>query len=80
MTVAGALALAVYGRYLLGGSSGTWRVMAIGAIAAAAAAAIHHERVRTPLLVAGLALLTLALPLDVDGSEISNHEFDTGRT
>jgi len=80
LTVAGALALALYGRYLLGSSSGTWRVMAVGAIAAAAAAAIHRERVRLPLLAAGLALLTLALPLGVDGSEISNHEYDSGLT
>jgi 4-amino-4-deoxy-L-arabinose transferase-like glycosyltransferase len=80
LAVAGALALMLYGHYLLGGASGTWRVMAVGGIATAAAAAIHRERVRLPLLVAGLAVLTLALPLEVDGSEISNHEFDAGQT
>jgi 4-amino-4-deoxy-L-arabinose transferase-like glycosyltransferase len=80
-TACGAVVLAVYGRHLLGGSSWTWRAMALGAIAAAAAAAIHHrERVRLPLLVAGLALLTLALPLTVDRSEIVHHEFDAGLT
>ena len=33
-----------------------------------------------PLLAGGLALATLALPLQVDASLISNHEFDSGRT
>ena len=33
-----------------------------------------------PLLAGGLALATLALPLQVDASMISNHEFDNGRT
>jgi hypothetical protein len=80
LTVLAALALVLYGRYLLGGSSTTWAVMAVGAIAAAASAAIFRPQVRLPLLVAGLALLTLALPLEVDGSEIRNHEFDSGRT
>ncbi|HEY2570140.1 MAG TPA: glycosyltransferase family 39 protein [Solirubrobacteraceae bacterium] len=80
VAVAGALALALYGHYLLGGSSGAWIVMAIGAIAVAAAAAIYRERVRLPLLIVGLALLTLALPLEVDGSEIRNHETDSGLT
>ncbi len=35
--IAAALALAVYGRWLLGGSSNDWRLLAIGAIVAAAA-------------------------------------------
>ena len=79
-TVGGALALALYGRHLLGGSSSAWRLTAIGAIAAAAALLISRERLRVPLLAAGLALATLALPLQVDASLISNHEFDNGRT
>jgi 4-amino-4-deoxy-L-arabinose transferase-like glycosyltransferase len=80
LTVVGALVLVLYGRYLLGASSGAWVVMAVGGIVAVAAAAIHRERLRLPLLVAGLLLLTLALPLEVDGSEIRNHETDSGLT
>ena len=79
-TVCGALALALYGRHLLGASSSAWRLTAIGAIGAAAALLIPRERIRVPLLAGGLALATLALPLQVDASLISNHEFDNGRT
>jgi 4-amino-4-deoxy-L-arabinose transferase-like glycosyltransferase len=79
-TVGAALALALYGRHLLGGSSTAWRLTAIGAIGAAAALLIRRERLRVPLLAGGLALATLTLPLQVDASLISNHEFDSGRT
>jgi 4-amino-4-deoxy-L-arabinose transferase-like glycosyltransferase len=79
-SVAVALALVFYGRHLLDGSSTAWRLTAIGAIAAAAAALIRREQLRVPLLAGGLALATLALPLQVDASLISNHEFDNGRT
>ena len=78
--VIGALALALYGDYLLGASDGTWRVLAAGAIVAAAAASLGGRRVRVPLAAAGLAVCMLALPIDVDRSEIANHEFDSGRT
>ena len=78
--LAALVGLVLYGRYLLGGSSTTWRVGAIGAIAAAAALMIRPQNVRLPLLAAGLAAATLALPLAVDASMISNHEFDSGRT
>jgi 4-amino-4-deoxy-L-arabinose transferase-like glycosyltransferase len=80
LAVAGALALVLYARHLLDESSAVWRVTAIGAIAAAAAQLIRRERLRVPLLAGGLALATLALPLQVDASLISNHEFDSGRT
>ena len=53
---------------------------ALGAIVAAGAGALPPWRARVPLLAAGLALATLALPLDVDRSLIVNHEFDSGRT
>ena len=78
--IAGALALALYGRWLLGGSSNDWRLLAAGAILAAVAAALPDLRVRVPMLGAGLAVAALALPLDVDHSLIVNHEFDSGRT
>src|ERR1700691_1907583 len=54
--VVGALALALYGDYLLGASDGTWRVLAAGAVLAAAAASIGGTRVRVPLAAAGLAV------------------------
>jgi 4-amino-4-deoxy-L-arabinose transferase-like glycosyltransferase len=79
-TVVGVLTLTLYARYLLGGSSSDWRVGAIGAIAAAAALLVRREQLRVPLLAVGLGLATLALPLQVDASLISNHEFDSGRT
>ncbi len=79
-TVVAVLALVLYGRYLLGDSSTAWRVGAVGAIVAAAALLVPRERVRVALLGCGLALATLALPLQVDASLISNHEFDSGRT
>ena len=80
LTVAAALALVLYARHLLDGSSTVWRLTAIGAIVAAAALLIRREHLRVPLLAGGLALATLALPLQVDASLISNHEFDSGRT
>jgi 4-amino-4-deoxy-L-arabinose transferase-like glycosyltransferase len=80
LTVAAALVLVLYARHLLGSSSAAWRLTAVGAVAAAAALAIRKEHVRVPLLACGLGLLTLALPLQVDASLISNHEFDNGRT
>jgi len=78
--IVAALALALYGRWLLGGSSNDWRVLALGAILAAVAGALPASRVRVPLLATGLAVAALALPLDVDRSLIVNHEFDSGRT
>ena len=78
--IVAAVALAVYGRWLLGGSSNDWRLLALGAIVAAVAAALPTSRVRVPMLAAGLAVAALALPLDVDHSLIVNHEFDSGRT
>lgn len=78
--IAAAVALALYGRWLLGGSSNDWRLLALGAIVAAVAGALPASRARMPLLGAGLAIAALALPLDVDHSLIANHEFDSGRT
>jgi 4-amino-4-deoxy-L-arabinose transferase-like glycosyltransferase len=78
--VAGALALALYGRYLLGDSASVWRLTAIGGAVAAAALLLPAARLRVPLLAAGIGLATLALPLQVDASLIHNHEFDSGRT
>ena len=80
VAIAAALALAIYGRWLLGGSSNDWRLLALGAIVAALAAALPASRVRVPALAAGLAVAALALPLNVDRSLIVNHEFDSGRT
>ncbi|HEX4035305.1 MAG TPA: glycosyltransferase family 39 protein [Solirubrobacteraceae bacterium] len=80
LTVAGAVGLALYGRWLLDGSSTTWRLTAAGAIAACVALLLPAARLRLPLLSGGLALAALALPLQVDASLISNHEFDSGRT
>jgi 4-amino-4-deoxy-L-arabinose transferase-like glycosyltransferase len=79
-TVAGALALVLYARYLLGDSASVWRLTAIGAAVAAAALLLPTARLRVPLLAAGIGLATLALPLQVDASLIHNHEFDSGRT
>lgn len=79
-TIVAALALTLYARYLLGASASAWQLTAIGAIAAAAALLVRRERVRVPLLAAGLGLAALALPLQVDASLIHNHEFDSGRT
>jgi 4-amino-4-deoxy-L-arabinose transferase-like glycosyltransferase len=80
LTVAAALGLALYGRWLLDGSSTTWRLTAAGAIVACAALLVPWARVRLPLLAGGLALAALALPISVDASMINNHEFDSGRT
>jgi len=80
VTVAGAIALVLYARYLLGASSSAWRLTAIGAIAAAAALLLPAARLRVPLLATGIGLAALALPLQVDASLIHNHEFDNGRT
>jgi 4-amino-4-deoxy-L-arabinose transferase-like glycosyltransferase len=79
-TIVTALALTLYGRYLLGASSSAWQLTAIGAIAAAAALWLRRERARVALLAVGLGLATLALPLQVDASLIGNHEFDSGIT
>jgi 4-amino-4-deoxy-L-arabinose transferase-like glycosyltransferase len=79
-TLAGMLALVLYGRYLLGASSPAWRLTAIGAVAACAALLLPAARLRLPLLAAGIGLAALALPLQVDASLIHNHEFDSGRT
>ncbi len=79
-TVAAAVGLALYGRWLLDGSSTTWRLTAAGAIAACAALLLPWERIRVSALAGGLALAALALPFQVDASLISNHEFDSGRT
>ena len=79
-TVAGAVGLALYGRWLLDGSSTAWRLTAAGAIVACVGLLVTAERVRPPLIAAGLALAALALPIQVDASLISNHEFDSGRT
>jgi 4-amino-4-deoxy-L-arabinose transferase-like glycosyltransferase len=78
--IAAALALAIYGRWLLGGSSNDWRLLAAGAIVAAVAAALPSRPWRAPVLAGGLAVAALALPLNVDRSLIVNHEFDSGRT
>jgi hypothetical protein len=80
VTVAAVVALALYGRYLLGGSSSDWRITAIGAIVAAAALLIPAARLRVPLLAVGLGVAALALPLQVDASMIHNHESDSGLT
>ena len=80
VTVAVAVALVFYARYLLGDSSSAWRLTAIGAAVAAASLLLPAARLRMPLLSAGLGLALLALPLAVDASLISNHEFDSGRT
>jgi len=79
-TILALVGLTLYARYLLGSSASDFRVGAIGAIGAAAALFVRPERLRVPLLAAGLALTTLALPLQVDASLIANHEFDSGRT
>ncbi|HEY1775924.1 MAG TPA: glycosyltransferase family 39 protein [Solirubrobacteraceae bacterium] len=80
ITIAGALALVLYARYLLGDSASAWRLTAIGAAVAAAALLLPTARLRVALLAAGIGLATLALPLQVDASLIRNHEFDSGRT
>jgi 4-amino-4-deoxy-L-arabinose transferase-like glycosyltransferase len=79
-TIVGALALTLYARYLLGADSSAWQLTAIGAIAAAGALWVRRERPRVALLAAGLGLMALALPLQVDASLIHNHEFDSGVT
>jgi YD repeat-containing protein len=80
LAVAGALALVLYSRHLLAGTSTTWRIGAAGGLVAAVAAALSASRVRTSLLAAGLAVAGLALPATVDRSLIRNHEYDSGRT
>ncbi len=80
LTVVALVGLTLYARYLLGGGASDFRVGAIGAIAAAAALLVRPQRIRVPLLATGLALATLALPLQVDASLIRNHESDSGRT
>ncbi len=80
VAVCGAVALVLYGRFLLGGASNTWRIEAVGAIAVAAGVMIGRERIRMVTLIAGLVLLTLPLPLQVDRSLIVHHEFDSGLT
>jgi 4-amino-4-deoxy-L-arabinose transferase-like glycosyltransferase len=79
-TLVAALALALYGRYLLGASAAAWQLTAIGAIVAAAALLVRREHARVAMVALGLGLATLALPLQVDASEIHNAEFDSGRT
>jgi hypothetical protein len=79
-TIIGVVALTLYARYLLGASTSDWRLGAIGAIAAAAALLVRREHLRVGLLAAGLGVVALALPLQVDASLIANHEFDSGRT
>jgi 4-amino-4-deoxy-L-arabinose transferase-like glycosyltransferase len=79
-TIVTALALTLYGRYLLGASASAWQLGAVGAIVAIAALWLRPERVRVALLAAGLGLAALALPLQVDASLIANHEFDSGVT
>jgi hypothetical protein len=79
-TLVAALALALYGRYLLGASAAAWQLTAIGAIIAAAALFVRREHARVAMVALGLGLATLALPLQVDASEIHNAEFDSGRT
>jgi 4-amino-4-deoxy-L-arabinose transferase-like glycosyltransferase len=78
--IVAALALTLYGRYLLGGAASAWQLGAAGAIVAIAALWLRPERVRVALLAAGLGLAALALPLQVDASLIGNHEFDSGVT
>ncbi len=80
VTALALVALTLYARYLLGAQASDWRVGAAGAIVAAAALILRQHRVRVGVLAAGLALSILALPLQVDASLISHHEFDSGRT
>jgi 4-amino-4-deoxy-L-arabinose transferase-like glycosyltransferase len=80
VALAGALALVLYGRYLLGAGTSDWRLTAIGGIAVAVALLIPRADLRVPLLAAGIGLAALALPLQVDASLIHNAEFDSGRT
>ncbi len=80
VTVVGLLGLTLYARYLLGGSASDWRIGALGAIVALVALLVRAPRVRVPMLACGLGVAALALPLQVDASLISNHEFDSGRT
>ena len=80
VTVAGALAIVLYARYLLGDSASAWRLTAIGAAAAVASLLLPVAHARIAVLAAGLGLALLALPLQVDASLIHNHEFDSGRT
>ena len=79
-TVLAAVALTLYGRYLLGATSSTWRVTAIAAIVAVATLFLRREHARIALLACALGVASLALPLQVDASLIANHEFDSGRT
>jgi hypothetical protein len=79
-TIVAALSLTLYARYLLGASASAWQLTAIGAIAAAGALLVRRDRVRVALLAAGLGLVALTLPLQVDASLIHNQEFDSGRT
>ncbi len=78
--IVGALALVLYGRYLLGAYASAWQISAVAAIVAVAALLIPRERLRAPLLAAGLGVAALALPWQVDASLIAHHEFDSGRT
>jgi 4-amino-4-deoxy-L-arabinose transferase-like glycosyltransferase len=80
LTAVAAVALVLYGRHLLGGSSTVWRLTAAGGILAAGSLVVPRERLRLALVTAGFALATMALPLQVDASLISNHEYDNGRT
>jgi 4-amino-4-deoxy-L-arabinose transferase-like glycosyltransferase len=80
IAIAGALALVLYARHLLGDSASAWRLTAIGGAVAVLALLVPAARVRAGLLAAGIGVAALALPLQVDASLIHNHEFDSGRT
>ncbi len=76
----GALALAVYGLYLLGSSSTVWILSAAGATVALAGFVAPSGRLRRWVAGTGLAVVAVGLPLGVCISEISNHEYDSGHT
>jgi 4-amino-4-deoxy-L-arabinose transferase-like glycosyltransferase len=73
-----ALALVLYGHYLLGSSSAVWQITALAG-AAAVAAALVLRRHRLPALIATLGVALLLLPIDISTGLIENHEFDAGR-
>ncbi len=69
-----ALALALYGRYLLGDQSALWRVGALAALLAAAANLLPDRR-RTPALALTLTVAALLAPLRIGTELIANHEY-----
>jgi 4-amino-4-deoxy-L-arabinose transferase-like glycosyltransferase len=75
-----AVGLAVYGHYLLGGSSTVWRISGLAAAVVLAAAALPHAGRRRPAVLAGgLLVAALLPPASVAVGLVRHHESDAGR-